>query len=559
MAGGLLNLVAYGNQNIIINGNPDKSFFKMKYLKHTNFGMQKFRVDHKQTNDIDLNRQSTFTFTVPRYADLLMDVFLVFKLPKIWSPIFNENKNLRPYEFKWIKNIGTQIIKEVKFTIGNTEIQKFSGAYLQNVVERDFDAKKKGLFDLMIGNTNELNDPANYLNRNNYYPNAYKYNDSNTDISGIEPSIYDKTIYVPINSWFSMLNSSALPLICMQYDNLKIEFIFRPIVELFTIKNINASINDISYQDIKADQTKPEFLYKRFINEPPQRDISGSINIYESKTNNINFDFHLMTTQCFLDNEERILFANNNQEYLIKQVKIYEEKGINKTNKIKVETNGLVSNWMWYIQRNDVNLRNQWSNYTNWPYENVIPYNVKSLKNKDISNNLTDTNFYKDFSLNDLSNIYITDYEPDTYSQQNFKTILNKFGIICDGKAREEDFDSGIYDKIEKYIHTNGNTKDGLYHYSFALNTDSSKYQPTGAFNTSKFKTIEFEYNLKQPPIDICNVNFSTICDPTTGEVIATSQEPTSIYKYSYDLHLFEERYNILEFHSGTAELLYGN
>ena len=459
MAGGLLNLVAYGNQNIIINGNPDKSFFKMKYLKHTNFGMQKFRVDHKQTNDIDLNRQSTFTFTVPRYADLLMDVFLVFKLPKIWSPIFNENKNLRPYEFKWIKNIGTQIIKEVKFTIGNTEIQKFSGAYLQNVVERDFDAKKKGLFDLMIGNTNELNDPANYLNRNNYYPNAYKYNDSNTDISGIEPSIYDKTIYVPINSWFSMLNSSALPLICMQYDNLKIEFIFRPIVELFTIKNINASINDISYQDIKADQTKPEFLYKRFINEPPQRDISGSINIYESKTNNINFDFHLMTTQCFLDNEERILFANNNQEYLIKQVKIYEEKVINKTNKIKVETNGLVSNWMWYIQRNDVNLRNQWSNYTNWPYENVIPYNVKSLKNKDISNNLTDTNFYKDFSLNDLSNIYITDYEPDTYSQQNFKTILNKFGIICDGKAREEDFDSGIYDKIEKYIHTNGNTK----------------------------------------------------------------------------------------------------
>ena len=85
----------------------------------------------------------------------------------------------------------------------------------------------------MIGNTNELNDPANYLNRNNHYPNA---NHKNNDISGIEPSIYDKTIYVLINSWFSMLNSSALPLICMQYDNLKIEFIFRPIVELLQLK-----------------------------------------------------------------------------------------------------------------------------------------------------------------------------------------------------------------------------------------------------------------------------------------------------------------------------------
>lgn len=559
MAGGLLNLVAYGNQNIIINGNPDKSFFKMKYLKHTNFGMQKFRVDHKQTNDIDLNRQSNFSFIVPRYADLLMDVFLVFKLPKIWSPIFNEDNNLRPYEFKWIKNIGTQIIKEVKFTIGNTEIQKFSGSYLQNVVERDFDSKKKELFDLMIGNTNELNDPANYLNRNNYYPNAYNYNHSNTGALDIEPSIYDKTIYVPINSWFSMLNSSALPLICMQYDNLKIEFIFRPIIEVFTVKNIYASINDIGYVDIKADQTQEAFLYKRFINKPPQRDISDSINIYESKRTDINFDFHLITTQCFLDNEERILFANNNQEYLIKQVKTYEEKGINKTNKIKVETNGLVSNWMWYIQRNDIGLRNQWSNYTNWRYENIIPYNIKSLNNKDISINLNYADFYEDFSLNDFSNIYITDYVPDTYNEQNFKTILNKFGITCDGKPREEDFDSGIYDKIEKYIHTNGNIKDGLYHYSFSLNTDSSKYQPTGAFNTSKFKTIEFEYNLKTPPLNKEAVNVTTICDPTTGEVIATSQEPTSIYKYSYDLHLFEERYNILEFHSGTAELLYGN
>ena len=557
MAGGLLNLVAYGNQNIIINGNPDKSFFKIKYLKHTNFGMQKFRVDHKQTNNAQLVSESSFTFTIPRYADLLMNVFLVFKLPKIWSPIFNINNELRPYEFKWIKNIGTQIIKEVKFTIGNTEIQKFNGSYLQNIIERDFDYKKKELFDLMIGNTNELNDPANYLNRNNHYPNAYNYN-NNSDISGIEPSIYDKTIYVPINSWFSMLNSSALPLICMQYDNLKIEFIFRPIVELFTIKDINYSINHSNYVDIRADQNKENFGYYRFIQPPPVRDISLD-SIYNDQRNNVNFDFHLITTQCFLDSEERTLFANNNQEYLIKQVKTYEEKRINKTNKIKIETNGLVSNWMWYIQRNDIKNRNQWSNYTNWPYENIIPYNVKNLNNKDISNNSNFTNFYQDFSLNDLSNIYITDYLPDIYKQQNFKTILDKFAIICDGKAREEDFDSGIYDKIEKYIHTNGNTKDGLYHYSFSLNTDSSKYQPTGAFNTSKFKTIEFEYNLKTPPLNKEAVNFTTFCDSVTNEIIATTQEPTSIYHYSYDLHLFEERYNILEFHSGTAQLLYQN
>lgn len=528
----------------------------MKYLKHTNFGMQKFRIDNNQTNDINLDKPSNFIFTIPRYGDLLMNLFLVFKLPTIWSPIINNNNSLIPYEFKWIKNIGTQIIKEVKFTIGSREIQRFSGAYLQNVVERDFDSKKKELFDLMTGNISELNDPGNFYNRNNNYPNSFKLND--TDISNIEPSIYSKTIYVPINSWFSMINSCALPLVCMQYDNLKIEFEFRPIVELFTIKNIDASINDISYLDIRADQSIENFQYHRFVNEPPVRDISINYRYINPINNrsNINFDIHLISTQCFLDNEERVLFANNNQEYLIKQVKNYTYYKINKSSKIKVESNGLISNWMWYFQRNDVKKRNQWSNYINWPYEDKIPYNIKSFY--DICNNFANTT--NPLSINDLSNIFITGYVPSVYEQQNFKTILDKFAIICDGRYREEELDSGIYDKIEKYIHTNGNIKDGLYHYSFSLNTDSSKYQPTGAFNTSKFKTIEFEYNLtSEPPIDICNVIFQTICDPITNEVIATTKEPTSIYKYCYDLNIFEERYNILEFHSGSADLLFGN
>ena len=80
-----------------------------------------------------------------------------------------------------------------------------------------------------------------------------------------------------------------------------------------------------------------------------------------------------------------------------------------------------------------------------------------------------------------------------------------------------------------------------------------------GAFNTNKFKTIEFEYNLiSNPPIDPDNVNSTQICDPNTGEVIATSKEPTSIYKYNYDLYVMEECYNILLFQSGTADLVYG-
>ena len=43
MPGGLLNLVAVGDQNVIINGNPTKTFFTSTYKTHTNFGLQKFQ------------------------------------------------------------------------------------------------------------------------------------------------------------------------------------------------------------------------------------------------------------------------------------------------------------------------------------------------------------------------------------------------------------------------------------------------------------------------------------------------------------------------------------
>ena len=67
MPGGLLNLVAYGNQNVILTGNPSKTFFKCTYAKHTNFGLQKFRIDFEGQRTLRMNESSQFIFTVPRY------------------------------------------------------------------------------------------------------------------------------------------------------------------------------------------------------------------------------------------------------------------------------------------------------------------------------------------------------------------------------------------------------------------------------------------------------------------------------------------------------------
>jgi hypothetical protein len=73
MAGGLLNLIAIGNANIFLTGDPIKTFFRATYCKYTNFGLQKFRIDYNGTRDLRLTDPSTFVFKIPRYAELLMD------------------------------------------------------------------------------------------------------------------------------------------------------------------------------------------------------------------------------------------------------------------------------------------------------------------------------------------------------------------------------------------------------------------------------------------------------------------------------------------------------
>ena len=89
MAGGLLNIISEGNNSVILTGNPSKTFFKVKYSKYTNFGLQKFRIDYDGTRDLRLSEESTFKFKIKRYAELLMDTYLVITLPDVWSPIYH--------------------------------------------------------------------------------------------------------------------------------------------------------------------------------------------------------------------------------------------------------------------------------------------------------------------------------------------------------------------------------------------------------------------------------------------------------------------------------------
>ena len=110
MAGGLLNIISVGDNNVFLTGNPLKTFFKATYVKYTNFGMQKFRIDYDGLRELRPSEESVFTFKIPRYADLLMDTYIVVGLPDIWSPVYSPcsetSGRWAPYDFKWIKDIS---------------------------------------------------------------------------------------------------------------------------------------------------------------------------------------------------------------------------------------------------------------------------------------------------------------------------------------------------------------------------------------------------------------------------------------------------------------------
>jgi hypothetical protein len=129
-------------------------------------------------------------------------------------------------------------------------------------------------------------------------------------------------------------------------------------------------------------------------------------------------------------------------------------------------------------------------------------------------------------------------------------------GILLDGSYRENIQPAGVFDYIEKYTRTTGSAPPGLYCYNFSINSNNSDLQPSGAINMSRFNQIELEFTTIIPPLDPFAQSL-TICDPETGSIIGVNKPTWRIYDYNFDLHLFEERINVVNFIGGNVGLMY--
>lgn len=547
MAGGLLNLVAVGDQNIIVNGNPTKTFFTTTYKTHTNFGMQKFRLDFEGQKDLQLNEETKFSFKVKRYADLLMETYLSFNLPDIWSPIYppvetqDSSGEWVPYEFKWIKNIGTQIIKEITVTVGGTTLINVPGEFILANYSKD-GLGKGGLYSVMTGNERKFYDPGR---GGKSYPNAVY----TTDSAGAEPSIRGEQLIIPLNLWWTISYKQAFPLVCLQYNEMYINITLRPLRELFTIRDVKN--NEFNNPYVAPNFNLVEQQFYRFIQTPPNVQLE-----YEDKKTTWNSDIHLIATYCFLSDDEARTFALNEQKYLIKQVFTHSYNNISTSNKIWLQNSkGLVTDLTFVFQRNDVHLRNEWSNFTNWPYD-YKPFNIRSAPDQ-----VTGSPYY---GLRELGPGENPDYTPTglyvsgDYKIQNEKYILKSLGIVIDGHQREEIRGANVYRYLEAYKRFSYTPFDGVYGYSFALSTTASGLQPTGAINMSMFNKIELEFNTYTPVIDPA-AEYFVVCNPDSGEAIGVNKPAWKLYEYNYNLRIYEQRYNMVVFSSGNCHLMFAS
>ena len=560
MAGGLLNLVSYGAENVILNGNPDKTFFKAVYKKYTNFGLQRFRLLYEGQRTLSFDSETEFVFKIPRYAEMLWDTYLVLNLPDIWSPLHwrtDISGSFVPYEFQWIRNLGTTIIRRVTiYSGGGAILADYDGEWMTNAIQRDEGLGKKDLFNRMTGNIPELYDPASmykcktpwWLPSFSNYPNAIY----DASCQNIEPSIRGRQLYIPLLAWFCYSPKTALPLIAMQYQEISIKFEFRPVREWFTIYDVNQQedtnvcppiprlTSDLNPPPRRIAPPVQHGLYQmwHFLQPPP--DISANATNYINRRQDWDADIHLIGTYIFLNNDERRQMAAQNHNYLIKTQHIHDFLNATGSRRVDLNSRNLVSSYMFRFRRSDVNLRNEWTNYTNWPFHSPpqlpVVWSSAAVQNK---LNLTWSGCRK---------------------MENIKHILLNMGVLCGGEYRENMHNAGVYDYIEKWNRTSGLAKDGLYVYNFCIDSNRTVYQPSGAQNTNMWKYVTFEYNTIQPPAipeDCANRPDSEVmCDSTSGNIIGIRKDHSQLNQYNYDLRVFEERYNMIVITSGRIGLL---
>lgn len=422
MPGGLIQLTANGAQNILLNGNPSVSFFKKVYKTHTNFAMESMHVTCNK-NYIHFKDKTELIAKLKRNGDLIQDIYFCFEIPEIKKVIKkNLNGNIIGDDFRFVKNLGESIIDEYFIYIGGSVVDKQYGEWIHIWNELSIQTSKRYGYDKLIGNVPDL-----------YLPDSFNRLLMN------EVQITQQKIYVPLKFWFNRNPGLALPLLALQYHEVEIHIVLRPLSEVYTINNLSPT-NWIEHGT-------PYFGVSEKINISPYLDIN----------------------YIFLDSFERKFFAQNTHEYLIEQIQRFTFSNIARNSISDLPLQNPVKEIIWNFKRSDVSKSNRWYDMTDYDFRE------------------------KKVIEDEKGNVEIVEVIKDKEILKNAKLLLN-------GMDRFEEKDAPYFNLIQPYQHHTVIPKAGIYVYSFSLYPES--FQPSGACNMSRINKVQLKTEICQLPSD---------------------------------------------------------
>ena len=332
MGGGLMQLVAYGAQDVYLTGNPQITFWKVTYRRYTNFAIES--IEQTFNGQADFGRR--VQCTISRNGDLAYRTYLQVTLPEInqlmgvgtYSPANNSGVYAR-----WLDFPGEQLIAQVEVEIGGQRIDRQYGDWMHIWNQLTMTSEQQRGYFKMIGNTTQLTfitDPS--------FADVDGPCDSQAPRQVCAPrnALPETTLYVPLQFWFCTNPGLALPLIALQYHEVKINLDIRPIDEcLWAVTTLSCNSN----------ATNP-LAVTQANQYAPGKAVPASIAYNQSLV-----AASLYVDYVFLDTDERRRMAQNPHEYLITQLQFTGDESVgSSSNKIKLNFNHPVKELIWVVQ-----------------------------------------------------------------------------------------------------------------------------------------------------------------------------------------------------------------
>jgi hypothetical protein len=484
MGGGLMQLVSYGAQDIYISGNPQITFWKVLYKRHTNFATEPIEVTFN--GQADFNKH--VTAVINRNADLMHRAYVQLVLPEVSLGAGQR--------FRWVNYVGHRLIKQCEVEIGGQRVDRQYGDWMQIWTQLATDGGCIGALDSMVGNTADL--CIMKSGDNGAALSGACSGDQVTDSCQPYRGTPAKTLYVPLQFWFCRNAGSAIPLIALQYHEVRVNIDFE------TWQNCVAPAN------FAAKSLAGASLYVDYV---------------------------------YLDTEERRRFAQQSHEYLIEQVQFTGAESItSSSNKVQLNFNHPVKELFWVVQRDSfVDCSAQAAE----TYGGQQPFNYSDDWSADqmIINDLADGQL-GDAGTGDQGT---GDGSPSPGSGGGLNYLLCKIilatGVHCSGKNpvevaklqlngqdRISEREGSYFDKVQPYQHHSRCPTVGINCYSFALRPE--EHQPSGTCNFSRIDKATLQLT----------VSINTVSGSRTAQV-----------------RVYALNYNVLRVMSGMGGLAYSN